>query len=210
MNTQPASTRLGTRLLASIAVVAALFTVVIAATIPASDGPNGLDRAAGSWVSSLLDDHHSVATIFAACSDPVVLLIVLPLALAYCSYRKRWRAALLVIAGPAVATAANAWLLKPLFDRQTDDYLAYPSGHTVALVATVTVLVLVARTGRQRAVILGGGAVALICAALGMIALGYHQLTDILGGIGAAASIVIIVATALDGPWLDTRCSDGA
>jgi membrane-associated phospholipid phosphatase len=86
--------------------------------------------------------------------------------------------------------AANTWVLKPLFDRQNDGYLVYPSGHTVSLVSTLAVLVLLARPGVARWIVVAVGAVLLIAAGTGMIGLGYHYFTDVVGGTFFAVAVV--------------------
>jgi membrane-associated phospholipid phosphatase len=101
--------------------------------------------------------------------------------------RRPWDA-LFSLLGPAIAVAANTWLLKPLFDRWKGDTLVYPSGHTVSLVATLVVIFVLARA---RTVVAAVGAVLLIGATIGMIGLGYHYLTDIIGGTLFAVAAVL-------------------
>ncbi|MEU0501130.1 phosphatase PAP2 family protein [Nocardia sp. NPDC005998] len=81
-------------------------------------------------------------------------------------------------------------MLKPLWDRPLHDYLAYPSGHTVHLVAIATTFVLLTDSMRARVRTVVIATVALLCAAVGMIGLGYHLPTDILGGTAAAIALV--------------------
>lgn len=93
---------------------------------------------------------------------------------------------------PEVAVGINSWVLKPLWDRPLHDYLAYPSGHTVYLVAIATAFVLLTDSPRARVRTAALAIAALLCAAIGMIGLGYHLPTDILGG--AAAAIAMVTA----------------
>lgn len=114
-------------------------------------------------------------------TEPYVLLPVLAVLVAWCLYAARpWNAVFVVLA-PALAVAVNSWLLKPLFDRWKGDTLVYPSGHTVSFVATV-VVVCVLVGGRARAVTAVVGVVLLGGVAVGMVGLGYHYLTDVVGG----------------------------
>jgi membrane-associated phospholipid phosphatase len=112
-------------------------------------------------------------------TEPYVLLPVLALLAGWCLYRSRPWDALFVAVGPGVALAVNTWVLKPLFDRWKGDTLVYPSGHTVGLVATLVVVFVLVRGRAITAIV---GAVPLIGAAIGMVGLGYHYVTDIVGG----------------------------
>lgn len=125
-------------------------------------------------------------------TEPYVLLPVLALLVAWCLHRKRPWDALFVVLAPAIALAVNTWVLKPLFDRWKNDTLVFPSGHTVSLVATVMVAFLLTH-GRVRVIILAAGAVCLVSATIGMIGLGYHYLTDIVGGALFAVAAVLAV-----------------
>lgn len=125
-------------------------------------------------------------------TEPYVLLPVLALLAGWCLYRSRRRDALFVVLAPALAVAANTWVLKPLFDRWKGDTLVFPSGHTVSLVATLVVgFVLV--HGRARTVTTVVGVVLLVGAAAGMVGLGYHYLTDVVGGTFFAVFAVLAV-----------------
>ncbi len=97
-----------------------------------------------------------------------------------------------MVAIPEVVVGFNSWVLKPLWDRPLHDYLAYPSGHTVHLVAIATAFVVLTDSTRARVVTILVATAALVCAAVGMIGLGYHLPTDILGG--AAVAIALVVA----------------
>ena len=81
-------------------------------------------------------------------------------------------------------------LLKPLFDRQDEGALAYPSGHTATMVVVMGVLVLVARAA------LWAVLVAVAYCALGMIGQGvsYHYFTDTVGALLLGTAIVCTAA----------------
>jgi membrane-associated phospholipid phosphatase len=125
-------------------------------------------------------------------TEPYVLLPVLALLASWCLCTSRRMDALFVVLAPALAVAANTWLLKPLFDRWKGDTLVFPSGHTVSLVATVVVVVVLVH-GRARMITAVVGAVLLVGAAIGMVGLGYHYLTDVVGGAFFAVFAVLAV-----------------
>jgi membrane-associated phospholipid phosphatase len=93
-----------------------------------------------------------------------------------------------------VAVVLNTWVLKPLFDRWKNDTLVYPSGHTVSMVATVAVVwFLVSGRAVTAAVVAAVGAVLLAGVTLGMMGLGYHYVTDVVGGTAFAVFVVVIL-----------------
>src|SRR5258705_5710098 len=77
-------------------------------------------------------------------------------------------------------------LLKPLFDRQTDGALAYPSGHTSTMVVVLGMVVLAAGAA------LWAVLVAIAFGLLGMLGQGvsYHYFTDTVGALLLGTAIV--------------------
>lgn len=135
------------------------------------------------------------ARVLVAPTEPWAVLAVLVTAAAALGVaRRRPEVVVLCLVGPAVAVALNTWVLKPAFGRYYDDHLAYPSGHTVSLVAAVTVVALSVRTVRARVLTVAVGALGTVGAAVGMAALDYHHVTDVVGGAATAVAIVSVVA----------------
>jgi membrane-associated phospholipid phosphatase len=165
-----------------IAVACALLTVALG--LPFA-GDRGVGEAA--WFTGL---PHGLLRVLVLPTEPYVLVPVIALVVAWCLRSGRRRDAVFTALAPALAVAANTWVLKPLFDRWKGDTLVYPSGHTVSMVATVVVL-LVLTTGRARTIIAATGAVLLVAVTIGMIGLGYHYLTDVIGGTLFAVAVVL-------------------
>lgn len=85
------------------------------------------------------------ARILVLPTEPYVVFALAAVAVFLCLRAgRRWEAAL-ALGGPLLAILLNTWLLKPLYDRWKNGTLVYPSGHTVSLVAVLTVLVLLTR-----------------------------------------------------------------
>ena len=185
-----------------LAVVCALLTLALGLAYAGDHTGSGIDDAARSAVTGWPPE---VLRVLVLPTEPYVLLPALALLTAWCLYASRPRDAVFVVLGPAVAVAVNTWVLKPLFDRWKGDTLVYPSGHTASLVATL-VVVLVLTHGRVRTIIAVVGAVLLAGAAIGMIGLGYHYLTDIAGGTFFAVFAVLAVRGLLT--WLAPPPSD--
>ncbi|QIS11964.1 phosphatase PAP2 family protein [Nocardia arthritidis] len=170
----------------------AAVTVALPATFPADGGPTAADRAVTEPVHSALDAHPGVLHALVIPSDGYIVLPLLVAAAAWFAYRGRWWAAATMLIAPELTVAINTFLLKPLWVRPLHDYLAYPSGHTVQLVAVATAFVLLTDSARAGLAALGLTVVALALVAIGMIGLGYHLPTDIVGG--AAAAIALTTA----------------
>ncbi|RDI55793.1 undecaprenyl-diphosphatase [Nocardia mexicana] len=174
-------------------VVGIVATVLLPLTFPDGGGPTGLDRVVGEWVRSALGAHPGVFEALVIPSNAYVLLPVLAVGVVWYAARREWWNAGFLFVAPELAVVINTWVLKPVWHRHLEDYLAYPSGHTVHFVAIATAFVLVAETRRTRVIEIAVAAVLLAAVAVGMVGLGYHYPTDILGGIAAA----IALATAL-------------
>lgn len=181
-------------------ILAALGAVLtLALGVPTHGGRTGsaFDVAVRSGVDGAVPG--AVLRVLVLPAEPGVLLGLGGVIVAISLLRRRFTAVLLAVAGPGIAVALNTFVLKPVFARRFTDYLAYPSGHTVSLVAVLTVLVLLCGTTRRA--LLCGVAVALVatcCAAVALVGLGYHYITDVFGGIGFAIAVVIALALVLD------------
>ena len=170
-----------------VAVGCALFAVLLGLLFAGDRGPSGVDEAVRSavtgWPRGVV-----VALVFP--TEPYVVWPVVALLAAWCLRASRPRDALFVVLAPTVAVAVNTWVLKPLFDRWKNDVLVYPSGHTVIMVATL-VVVFVLFGHRVRTIVAVASPVLLVCVAMGMVGLGYHYVTDVVGGGAYAVSAVV-------------------
>lgn len=169
-----------------------LITVLLPLTFPHSGGPTGVDSALADPIHSAADGHPGVYRALVIPSNGYILIPLLLAAAAWFGHQGWWRRAAAMVVLPEVAVGINTWVLKPFWDRPLHDYLAYPSGHTVHLVAIATTFALLTDSTRARIRTAVLAIAALLCAAIGMIGLGYHLPTDILGG--AAAAIAMVTA----------------
>ncbi|MFG2884172.1 phosphatase PAP2 family protein [Streptomyces sp. NPDC048297] len=134
---------------------------------------------------------------------PLVVAIV-----AVCLLLRRPRAAVLVVAGAALAVGTTT-LLKSLVGRTIHGgHLSYPSGHTAFATAIALVVALLAagRLGLGRtagtSLVLAAALVAGAAMGWAQVALGAHYPTDVLGG--WCTALAVIPATA----WLVDRIAD--
>lgn len=126
--------------------------------------------------------------LLAFTSDGLVLAVSLA-CLAVALYRRQWALAVAVLACPVAVTMVNAGL-KQVFDRRSGPYLEYPSGHTALLVAVLgmMVVVTVGEVARRWALTMAAGMSLL--GMLGLVACGYHFVTDTVGAAMLASAMV--------------------
>ena len=107
-------------------------------------------------------------------------------------YRRMWALVPVIVVVPIVAVWA-ARALKPIFGRLKDEGLAYPSGHTTAMVAVLGMLILA--IGVRRWLLWA----AAVFAGLGILgqAVTYHYFTDAVGALLLGTSLVCLTAAGL-------------
>ncbi|WP_328395371.1 phosphatase PAP2 family protein [Nocardia sp. NBC_00416] len=175
------------------AAAGATVTAAIPLSFPPGGGPTSFDLAVNAQVDPRLDPRPWVAEVLALATNTGVVLAVLCGGAAWFAWQRKWWEAATMVAVPEVAVAINAWALKPWWSRPLQDYLAYPSGHTVHLVSVVATLVLLLRSARARIALTAVTAVAWSGAGIGMVALDYHLATDIVGGTTAGITLAIVL-----------------
>jgi membrane-associated phospholipid phosphatase len=146
--------------------------------------------------STPLDDwfHHlrrSPARRLLFFTDPWLLTIVLMFGIAVALFLGRRRLAVVMAASPLIGIAL-AQVLKPLFGRRSGESLAYPSGHTTAVVRVMGMLVLVAGAAWWAVVV---AALVSVLGAVGQAAT-YHYFTDTVGALLLGSAVVCVAAVA--------------
>ena len=140
-----------------------------------------MQQARGGPLGSLLmfSDYRTTQTLLAA-------------TVAVALFRKLWALVPLALVTPAVGVF-SAETLKPIFGRIKGEALAYPSGHTTAMVVAVGMLILA--VGMRRWFVWA----AIAFAALGILgqAVTYHYFTDAVGAVLLGTSLVCLAALIL-------------
>ncbi|PSK31256.1 phosphatase PAP2 family protein [Nocardia seriolae] len=176
--------------LPAVVLAAVIVTLVVPLSFPAGGGSTGADLLLERNIHAVLDAHTWVYRVLVFPSNSYVVLPLLVASAAWFASRRQWWAAGFALVAPELVVAVNSFALKPFWDRKLDHYLAYPSGHTVQLVAVVTAFALVSESARVRTVTVIVMAVVLPAVMIGMVGLGYHNPTDVLGGTAAAVALV--------------------
>ncbi|MGW2661258.1 phosphatase PAP2 family protein [Nocardia tengchongensis] len=167
-----------------------IVTLLVPLTFPAGGGSTGADLPLEDGIHSALDAHTWVYRVLVFPSNSPVVLTLLVACAGWMAYRRQWWQAGFALVAPEVVVAINTYALKPFWERKLEHYLAYPSGHTVQLVAVVTAFALVTESRRVRSVTVIVMAVVLPAVMIGMVGLGYHHPTDVVGGTTAAVALV--------------------
>ncbi|NIH79643.1 phosphatase PAP2 family protein [Amycolatopsis viridis] len=178
-----------------VAAACAVVTVAVGIPFAGDTTAGGIDTRITAWIYGAAAGQPALLHLFVLPTEPVVLLPLLGIVVLACALGRRWDGVALAVTGVAVPIALNTWVLKPLFDRTKESDLAYPSGHTVSLAATLTVLVLLARPGAATAITASIGGFVLVVAGVGLVGLGYHYPTDVLGGACFAVAAVLALSS---------------
>ncbi|MGV9664305.1 phosphatase PAP2 family protein [Nocardia niigatensis] len=193
-STPPAPVRPDERLrraaLTGVILTGVIVTLLVPLSFPAGGGSTSADLSVERDIHSAFDAHTWVYRVLVFPSDSYVVLPLLVASAAWFAYRRQWWQAGFALVAPELVVAVNTFALKPFWDRKLDHYLAYPSGHTVQLVAVVTAFALVTESARVRTVTVIVMAAVLPAVMIGMVGFGYHHPTDVLGGTAAAVTLV--------------------
>ncbi|MEU2284565.1 phosphatase PAP2 family protein [Streptomyces sp. NPDC013178] len=196
--------------LGPIAALATLVVVVLGVLYAGHSESGRVDR----WViqptaDSVRPPWRRVALAVDFLGEPAGAAMLGMAAVTGCLLLRRPRAAVLVMAGPAL-TVGTATLLKHLVGRTIhgDGNLSYPSGHTAFLTAfaLVVALLVTGRLGLGRtagtSLVLAAGLTAGAAMGWAQVALSAHYPTDALGG--WCTALAVTPATA----WLVDRMAD--
>lgn len=164
--------------------------------------PDSFDASVASTAYRYIGQRSVLAHILVSPSDTATVYAAIAIVFCFGLFARSWAIAALSLLGPGIAIAITEILLKPGFDRTFPrGGLSYPSGHTVSSVGVFTVALLVALTllHSRRGRIIAWAVYLVLIAALtvGLVAMRYHYLTDIIGGYGMALGVVLPVAAGI-------------
>ncbi len=179
-----------------VAVLGALVTTLIGLRYAGEHEASTVDAAIEDVLVDVVGSGE-LAWLLVTPSEPQVVLPLAALIVVVCLLQRRSRGVMLAAVAPVVAIALNTWALKPAFGRLSEGHLAYPSGHTVSIVAVSAVVVLLARPGVARWIAAVVGAMVSLGVGVALVTLDFHYPTDVVGGIAFALTVVPLVALAL-------------
>ncbi|MGW4352463.1 phosphatase PAP2 family protein [Nocardia sp. NPDC004582] len=176
--------------LPAVILAGVIVTLLVPLTFPSGGGSTSADLTLENGIHSALDAHTWVYRVLVFPSNSPVVLTLLVVSAAVLASRRLWWQAGFALIAPELVVAVNTYALKPFWERKLEHYLAYPSGHTVQLVAVVTAFALVTESARVRRGTVIVMVVVLPAVTIGMVGLGYHHPTDVIGGTAAAVALV--------------------
>jgi undecaprenyl-diphosphatase len=189
---------------AVVAVLLAAFVLAMGVAFAGDRTATRFDIRVMLHLYSWYPDRHAVAHRVADVGGaPAMAGVTIVLAVVLYA-TQRYRAALLAVLGPLVATGLTEWVLKPTVDRRILGYVTYPSGHSTGAFSVATVLAIVLLGGGARprltARVLASVVVfAIAClVAVSLVVAGYHVPTDTLGGAGLGVATVLALALLID------------
>ncbi|MCV7109674.1 phosphatase PAP2 family protein [Mycolicibacterium setense] len=141
------------------------------------------------WFQSLGSDLGSHRSVFLVFTKPPLVAAALVIGIVVALRQQRKRLALAMVVSPLLAITVVR-LVKPLFGREKEGALAYPSGHTTFLVTATGLLMLVACM-RMWAL---ATAVCVVLLGIFGLSITFHYFTDTVGGVLLGSSVVCISA----------------
>jgi membrane-associated phospholipid phosphatase len=161
-----------------------------------------LDDAVDDWLFTIFGRFRVILYQLLHVADLPVVGTVLAVVVVTALLRARPDIAALAAIGPAVAIGLTELVLKPLVQRRYNNWLSYPSGHTVGMLSTCTVLaVIVLGAGLTLALRVAIGVLLLAVSTVVVLALlvdGFHYFTDTVAGVALSVGVVLLVALAVD------------
>ena len=173
---------------------------------------NRPDAAVASRLHARLAAHPHLLSMAARLGSPSVVIggaVVLSL---LCLLARRPKAAVFALLAAPAAGFVTEYVLKPAVHREQHvNALLFPSGHTTgafALALTVVVVLLPHEGTRLlpalARIVVGVGALAVAgLVAVAVVALGWHYVTDAVGGVVTAVVVVLGLAAFFDLVWRD-------
>ncbi|KAA0087176.1 phosphoesterase PA-phosphatase [Mycolicibacterium sp. P9-64] len=131
----------------------------------------------------------SPAARLALVTSPLILVVLLVVVLLVALYRRRWQLAAATALAPLLGIAFVR-MLKPVFGREKDGALAYPSGHVTTLVIVWGLVVLAAGCAWWAVLV----AIAVILVGMLGVGITFHYFTDTVGGLLLGSAIVCVAA----------------
>jgi membrane-associated phospholipid phosphatase len=183
----------------------AILVVVLGVLFAHQTRPGSFDQAVDSPIIIWFSGHQRLSLWLAAPGSTIPATVLCAALVLGCLLTGRTKGAVLAGLALPIAVGLDDALLKHLVHRTYLGQLAYPSGHTTAVV-TIAASAAVLFLGPQRPVrprplrlaILVIGCLLAIAVAVGVIGLQWHYFTDTLGGAAVGIGAVCGLALGLD------------
>jgi len=168
---------------------------------------NHPDAAVASRVQARLAAHPHLLSMAARLGSPRVVIGGAVVVAVLCLLARRPKAALFALVAAPAAGAVTEFVLKPAVHREQHvNALLFPSGHTTGAFALALTVVIVLLPHEQTRLlpaiarlVIGVAALALATVvAVAVVALGWHYVTDAIGGLVTAVVVVVGLAGVFD------------
>jgi membrane-associated phospholipid phosphatase len=185
-------------------VCCAVLVVVLAAAFARQSSADGFDRALDSPVLRALGAHTGLLVRLATPGTREGAAALSAVVIVVCLAARRLNGAILGLLAVPVAVGVCDGLIKPLDHRTYLGHLAYPSGHTTAVVALAATVILLlaapgARVPRVVRALITAAVVCMACVvAVAVIGLRWHYFTDTVAGAAIGIGTVCGLALLLD------------
>jgi undecaprenyl-diphosphatase len=161
-----------------------------------------LDNAVDDWLFTIFGRFRVILYQLLHVADLPVVGTVLAVVAVTALLRAHPDIAALAVIGPLAAIGLTEVVLKPLVQRRYNNWLSYPSGHTVGMLSMCTALgVIVLGAGLTLALRVAIGVLLSAVSAVVVLALivdGFHYFTDTVAGVALSVGVVLLVALAVD------------
>lgn len=189
----------------AVVICCVIVVAVLGALFAHKTKAGSFDNAIDSPVIRLLSGHGGLAYHLAYPGTLYPAVLLSGIVVVICLLTSRLNGVALAIATVPVADGLDDGLLKHLVDRTYFGQLTYPSGHTTAVFALVTTVVVVFLIPAQpyrartiRVLLAAAGCLVGVTVAVAVIALRWHTFTDTVAGAAVGIGTVCALALILD------------
>jgi uncharacterized protein (DUF427 family)/membrane-associated phospholipid phosphatase len=202
---RPLLSRPARRLAVTLVAACVVVIGVLGALVARQSQAGWLDAGIDASIKARLAAHLGAAMDVVGLGNPGETTIICAILVLACLALRRFRGALLVAVSVPLASGITELVLKPAFGRTMGGALSYPSGHETGVSAmAVTVIVLLLGPSRPplpawlRWVLAVAVAAVLPVLSVCLVGVGYHYLTDTIGGAAVGTGTVLATALGLD------------
>jgi undecaprenyl-diphosphatase len=185
-----------------VILLAILVLAMLALRYAHQEAAGRLDRTLDIYIRTHLRQEQSLTRALISLADPAHAAILVTALAGAAALARRWSGVMLLLGGTLTAVMISEVILKPLIGRLRYGHLTFPSGHTTAMAAIATAILLIgAQRPRGIALRLYASLAAIVVpasVAIALVAQQVHYATDTVAGCCVAVAVVLTMALGLD------------